>query len=104
MTAIKWRDSKMASPRRVPMHSRGEVIVSKDVVIVVIAVVIGEEAFLPQEVVGLEDHGLTDLQREDPLVCIALDHASAHVLGLADHLPTKVSKDGRKPFFTRQLA
>ena len=46
---------------------RGEVVIAKDALIIVRAIVLREEAFLAQEVVGFQNERLPDLQRKDAL-------------------------------------
>merc|ERR1712050_649538 len=66
--------------------ARGEVVVAEDHLIVVIPVVLGEQALAAQVVVRLQDQALPDLQREDALVSVRGDDAHAVVLSRTEGL------------------
>merc|ERR1719469_605711 len=63
---------------------RWEVIVTKNHVVFIVVIVFGEQAFLAQEIVGFQNHWLTDLQREDVVVTVSL-HKSLRNFSFSVH-------------------
>merc|ERR1712050_388276 len=96
-------------PRRNPKKGKasshgGKVVITKDHLIVVVIVVLREQAPLAEEVVGLDNHGLADLEGEDTLVGIRLHPASAQVLARGEDLAVEDRERGLQPFLAGELA
>jgi len=51
-----------------PGCSGREVVIAKDVIVIILTIIFREQALLTEEVVGLKNHWLTDLQGEYALV------------------------------------
>merc|ERR1712070_905317 len=75
-----------------------EVVVAEDHLVRVI-VVIWEQALGAQEVVAFHDQALTDLQREDVLLGVRRDDASADILSRGEQLATMNGQHLVEPFF-----
>mmetsp|Transcript_76724 Transcript_76724/g.167618 ORF Transcript_76724/g.167618 Transcript_76724/m.167618 type:complete len:256 (+) Transcript_76724:116-883(+) len=84
---------------------RGEVVVTEDHLVVIISIVLREETQLAEEIVGLQDQGLTDLQREDTLVGVGGDAASRHIRGARDNFASREHADDLlEPLLAAQCA
>merc|ERR1740139_421005 len=83
---------------------RGEVVIPEDHLVIIIAVVFGEEPFLAQEVVRFQNEALPDLQREDVLLRVCRDYPHTVLLACRDYFSTRVeSEDFLQPLLTREL-
>merc|ERR1719504_354681 len=82
---------------------RWEVIVT-EYHLVRIFVVLWEQTFLSEEVVGLQNHWLPDLQWENTLVTVRLHHRGAEPRAVCQNFSSKVADRLLDPFLTRKSA
>mmetsp|Transcript_3705 Transcript_3705/g.5067 ORF Transcript_3705/g.5067 Transcript_3705/m.5067 type:complete len:357 (+) Transcript_3705:182-1252(+) len=86
--------ASIASSAKGCSHSHAwEVVIAEDHLVIVVAVVLGEEAQLAEEVVGLQDQRLADLEREYALVRVGGDDAGGDVRSAINHLAAREHGD-----------
>mmetsp|Transcript_51937 Transcript_51937/g.112947 ORF Transcript_51937/g.112947 Transcript_51937/m.112947 type:complete len:360 (-) Transcript_51937:43-1122(-) len=97
--------ASIASSAKGCSHSHAwEVVIAEDHLVIVVAVVLGEEAQLAEEVVGLDDHGLSDFERENALVGVGLDAASRDILGAREESAVEQCQCSLQPLLARKIS
>merc|ERR1712217_568963 len=94
----------VASPCTAQSFLGGEVVIAKHTFLIVVAIVLWEKALLAEEIVGREEHWLSNFQRKDSLVSVGLHHTGGHGLIPFHHLPGELIKDNLQPLLTGDVA